>query len=395
MAKFRLQREFFPGVTVALLLTLAGCGSGDDGADGDSGGSGGSSSGGTSGTGGSSGSSGSSGSGTGGGGQPGTPSGRILWTISSFLPSLRGIDTGSHELVVDVDIVDLDESDVGINTLEISDDQVWLGRDDSVLTVVDRGTEAIVAEIDLLPFGENETVDIYNIAVGGGYAFTSPESNIQPPILRIDASTFEVVTQADILDGVGYPTRILYDGSDLWIMQWNAIELVRADPTTLDVRERVLLGQDPNDPNGAFGPFYGVGYMADSGDTLWIIDTESLRLLSVDKATVTPRAVADLSDLTDFDTFFEFDANSHGVFLLLAEPGIVVRFDPETGERLNTYDFADDGGVGNMAVGRDTLYVTPGGSEFVYDTREVDIDSGRVLQTITSDVAINGIAAQK
>jgi hypothetical protein len=100
-----------------------------------------------------------------------------------------------------------------------------------------------------------------------GYAFTTPEYGIQPPILRIDATSFKVATQADILHPVGYPNGIVYDGSDLWIIQWNALELVRADPTTLEVRGRVDLGQDPNDPDGAFGEFYGYGYLDPASNT--------------------------------------------------------------------------------------------------------------------------------
>jgi hypothetical protein len=67
----------------------------------------------------------------------------------------------------------------------------------------------------------------------------------------------------------------------------------------------------------------------------------------------------------------------------------------DTGELLDTYDFADDGGVGSMALGSDRLYITPAWSGFVYDVREIDIGSGSVLQTITSDVAISAIAVQK
>lgn len=363
-------------LAAAALSALVGCGSSDnEPAGGDS----------------------SSASGGGGGSSsdqdPGQPSSRTLWTITSFLPSLRGLDTGTHEVVLDVDVAELEESSTEVNALSISDDLVWVGRDDGVLAVVDRRAQELAAKIDLAPFGESETVSVNHIALGGGYAFSSPEYNIQPPILKIDASSFEVVQQADILDGVGYPTGILHDGADLWLMQWNAIELVRADPATLEVRARVALGQDPDHPND-FGPFYGYGYLADSGDTLWVIDTTSVRLLSVDKETLTPRIVADLGELTTFETYLEFDANSRGVFLLLEDQGIVVRFDPESGERLNTYDFSDDGGVGTMAVGPDSLYVTPSGT-LVYDTREIDIDTGRVLQTITSDVAISNIAVQK
>ena len=65
----------------------------------------------------------------------------------------------------------------------------------------------------------------------------------------------------------------------------------------------------------------------------------------------------------------------------------------QTGERLNTYDLSDRG-VGYMTVGEDGLFVTTNDT-FNNDIREIDIDSGRIVQTIPSDRAIGAIAVQK
>jgi hypothetical protein len=378
------QRTFFPVIATVALVGLAGCGPADDD-DGAGAGNGGSSA--------SGGSSGSSGSGATGGTGSGMASGRILWTVTPLFSSLIGIDTGSHETVLDVEVYGESPEDL-VSTLAVSDDQVWLGREDGVLAVVDRATRKLAGEIDITPFSEGESTDIYNLAVGDGAAFTFPESTIQPELLRVEGSSLEVSKHVEVLDPVGYPTSISFDGTDLWITEWNAFGLVRVNPTTLEVRARVLLGQSPDDPS-AFGPFYGYGFAADTGDTLWIIDTEAARLLAVDKATLTPRIVSDLSGLTDFETGLQFEGNKKGAFLRLDEPGIIVRFDPSTGALLHTYDFSNDGGVGMFALASDKLYVIPGGSAFVYDVREVDIESGNVLQTIHSQASIGLIAVGK
>jgi hypothetical protein len=383
------RQRAFPAYAGAVgLFVLGGCGP----SDGDGGTAGMSGSSGSSGSSGRSGSSGAGGSSTSGGSGGREPSGRILWTVTTALPALVGIDTGSHEEVLDVNVYGINSATV--HTLAASDSHVFLGRDDGFVAIVDRTTEELVAEIDTAPYGEGGSVDIYNIAVGDDVAFTFPGTGIQPPLLRIDAASLEVTKQADVLAQVGYPTSISFDGSDLWITQWNSFELLRVDAATFEARGRVALGEHPDDPN-VLGEFYGVGYGADTGDTVWIIDTEGIRLLAVDKATLTPRIVSDLSDLTDFETALQFEGNAKGAFLRLDEPGIIVRFDPKTGERLHTYDFSKDGGVGMFALASDKLYVIPGGSGFYYDIRELDIETGAVLQTIHSYASVDRIAIDK
>jgi len=200
-----------------------------------------------------------------------------------------------------------------------------------------------------------------------------------------------VTKHAKVLDPVGYPTSISYDGTDLWITEWNSFDLLRVNPATLEVRALVSLGQAPNDPS-AFGPGHGYGYHADTGDTIWLVDTEVIRLLAVDKATLTTRVISDLSDLTDFQTGLQFDGNAKGAFLGLYEPGIVVRFDPKTGERIHTYDFSTTGGFGGFALTNDKLYVNTG-TEF--DVSEIDIETGSVTETFHSPGSIGQIAVQR
>lgn len=333
---------------------------------------------------------GGGGSGGGGSRETGNPSGRILWTVTTPLPELRGIDTGTHEPVLEVEVAPWATE---VTAFAVADDYVWIGREDGVLSAVDRKTRLVAGEVDLTPSDASEPAAIYHIAAGEGFAISSSQSANWPPILRVEAPSVSVVHEADVIEGAGYINGIRYDGTDIWIIEWNSFELLRVDPKTLAVRARLVLGQDPNDPN-AFGPYYGYGYMADSGDTVWVLDTASERLLSIDKTTLTPRVRAELSGVFDLDSYIEFDANSRGVFLLLKESGIVVRFDPLSGERSNTYDLSDDGGVGAMALGSDRLYVTPN-AVFVHEVREIDIETGSVLQTIDSIYSLDAIGVQR
>jgi hypothetical protein len=320
----------------------------------------------------------------------GEPSGRILWTVTSALPELRGLDTGSHETVLAVDVW---KGSFQVTALSVADDYVWVGREDSVVLAVDRKTGELAGERDLKIEVDGDYGPIYQLAAGAGFAVTAAESGLEPPLVRIDAPQLQVAKQGNVLGLAAYLNGIVYDGSDVWTISRNRLELVRVDPETLEVRARVELGRDPNNPD-VFGDWAGDGYLADAGDTLWVLDTESRRLTSVDKATLTPRTAADLTDLSDFETYLEFDANSMGVFLLLNEPGLIVRFDPLTGQRLNTYDFSADGGVGTMAVGRDRLYMMDE-SVLAYDIKEVDIETGDIVQTIHSSGYLARIAAQK
>jgi hypothetical protein len=388
------RRRVFAPLLAAVLGALPGCGSAgnDDGTGGGTGGTGAASDGGKAGqsAGGSSAHGGSSGKGSSGGDGTGKASGRILWTVTSALPELRGLDTGTHEAVFAVPVW---KASSQISAIAVADDYVWLGREDGMLLAVDRAGETLAGEVDVTPVGADEPADIYHIAAGNGFAITAPESNLTPPIVRVEAPGVEIVQQGEVLDLSSRLNGIVYDGRDVWTISGNNLELVRADPETLEVRGRVQLGHDPSEPDG-FGDLYGDGYLADTGDTLWVIDTASRRLLSVDKATLTPRAVDDLSDLTDFETSLRFEGNSRGAFLMLNVPGIIVRFDPRTGARLNTYDLSDAGGAARMALASDRLYVKPDGA-LVYDVREIDIETGEVLQIIHSETYFAAMAVQK
>lgn len=320
-----------------------------------------------------------------------TQRGRTLWTITNALPSLVGLDTASHEVVFDVSVA---EGSIGVTAIDIGDDQVWLGRDDGTVVIVDRGAEQVAAEVDLTPFAEfpEEPLQASHVLIGSGAGYSVAAQNIEPPVLRIDASTFEVTATADILPLGGYLNGMAYDGSDLWLVSWNSLALVRADPGSLELRGTVPLGQNPDDLSG-FGDFYGYGYLARTDAALWILDTISSRLVGVDPATLTPRAAGDLSDLTDFQTYLEFAANQSSVFLLLENEASIVRFDGTTGERVQTYDLSTEGGVSGMAVASDRLYVSKSQSP-LYEILELDIESGEVLQVIESPYAIDRIAVQ-
>ena len=107
-------------------------------------------------------------------------------------------------------------------------------------------------------------------------------------------------------------------------------------------------------------------------------------LIQVDKATLTPSVVDNLSDLDRTPELSDqgVGTNDTGFFLMLFETNRVVRFDGATGSRGPIYDLAGQGGINTMAVATDRLYVLTDASSRD-QVLEIDIETGRTLQTMT------------
>lgn len=311
-------------------------------------------------------------------------SGRTLFSMG--LNVVQGVDTGSHEVVFSAPAT---EGSVDAYALDANDDQVWVGREDGKVVAIDRATQEVLQTLDLNDYASPDSdVNASHIVLGNGYAYSVANESIEPPpITRIDTTTFEVLDRNDQLPAAAFLNGMRYDGDYLWLVTWNAVALVKVDPLTLEALDTVELGQDPDDPN-AFGDWYGYGMLAEVGNSAWVLDLESKRLLRVEKSTMEPSIAEDLSDL-DLDTYLEFDANGDSVFLLLSEASTVIRFDGQTGERVKTYEFPDQDGIVAMALTDDMLYLRPG-DIFNYEALEVDIETGETVQIIEAPVTMDG-----
>lgn len=362
----------------ALLGSVTGCGPDDssDGANGASSGSGGTAPrGGSSGTGGDAARGGSSGT---GGGSSASPSGVTVFSVGYIL--LDGIDTGSHEDVLHTTVSTFD---VDVWDLDATKSKVWLTRDNGSVTVVDRGSQQKLADVDLSAVAGNPEgrVELPVITADDDAGYTVFQAGGIISVMRIDGDTFDVKQAPDVLDSLSYAEGMRVDGQDLWVLTGDTFELLKLDPKTLERRDAVFLGAPSDDAKG-FGDYHAYGELAVSPHAVFVVDTWNWRLIRVNKETLEPNVVDDVSDL-DLAMTPEFFSRGGDVYLGCDTTNTIVRFDGTTGARIQSYDMNAQGGLSNFDALGDTLYMRhPDATR--REVLEFDGDSGKLLQSIPS-----------
>jgi hypothetical protein len=160
------------------------------------------------------------------------------------------------------------------------------------------------------------------------------------------------------------------------VLVGNGFGVLKLDPETLAIEGNVSL-----DNAGTAGPYDASGYMVELGPSLWVIGYQSGRLIRIDKQTMTPETVGDVSDLTQTDGYLELVANSEQIFFEVQGLRKVVAFDGRTGDRLRTYPI--EGGVSHIAASDAALYVRP--EDDPASILEVDVDSGATKRTLADN----------
>lgn len=306
-----------------------------------------------------------------GAGGPRPASGDTLWLINRGVPFLQGIDTGTGDVEVDVEVA---EGDTRIFSLAVEDDRVWVGRDDGTIVVVDAEASAIEKTLAL---ADPETT-IEHLALGDGSAYVATGSSFEPLLTRIDASDFSTRATAPVIVTSNRFDAVLYGRSNVFVLSGNAFGVKKLDPATLASVGSVGLGSDPSNPDALSDDTYGTGHMARAGSILWVVDQASHRLLRVGEESLDASVVDDLSDLLEPEGYTEFTSNGTSTFLLLSERAEIVRFDGTTGARRRTYVLPE--GASTMAASEKKLYVaTTSSSRRIV---ELDIESGEVTQTL-------------
>jgi hypothetical protein len=349
-----VTRRAAAAIAACVLLTLTGCGGSDEGGA--------------------------------GGGTPAdngetresAAGGRTLWITVRGGTYLTGLDAESGETVVDA--VQVGDFSAQANTLAAADGKVWVGLEDGKVHVVDAraGTVARTLTYDARDYGIDE------ITAGRGSGYVAYGGKVEPVLVRLDAATYEPKATKPVVSAGQSYDGLLVDNGTLWVLQVTSFALVRADAATLAVRDRVVLGHNPQDPTGPFkANQYGHGVMVQVGGSMWIVDQYSRGLIRVDKATMRATRVASLKDLIFHGMSVRMVANADSFFVAYSDnqDARVVRYHGTTGQPERTYTFGPGAARAIVATG-DHLYVTS--DEFGQDVLQVDIESGRTVRTFRS-----------
>lgn len=293
-----------------------------------------------------------------------------FWVATRGIQELLAVDSKTGKVDVELEVA----SDSEVSALAVASGQAWVGRSDGALVVVDGASEKVDKTLNIASSGER----IELVTLGGGSAYVASGSPNDPHVSRVDVASGSVQAEAPVIGGADLFSGLLYDSGTLWVLSDNNFTLSKVDATSLAVLGSVSLGQDPSEPEGPRGDFYGSGVMAQSDSKLWIIDVSSNQLLSVEKSSLSVQYESDLADLLESEGGIALAANQESFFVTLPDAGKIVRFDSATGARAQTYTLATGAGLA-IAAGSDRLYVNKDAAG--WDVSEVDIRSGMTTNT--------------
>jgi hypothetical protein len=304
--------------------------------------------------------------------QTSTGSGQ-LWVATTGIQYLFGVDIASGKMGLSLELA---TNPVEVSALKAANGRVWAGRSDGSLLMVNEATSKVEKTLSLAA----TTDPIEQLVLGSGAAYATAGSEREPHVFRIDTTSFKT-QEASVISSTSLFSGFLYDGSVLWVLADNEFTLSKVDATTLSVLDSIPLGQNPSDPTGARVDKYGAGFMAQVGGKLWIIDSTTSQLLSVDKSTLVAKYVSDLKDLLEPSGSVIFTSNHDSLFLALADQGKIIRLDGQSGARVQTYTL--ETGAGRiLTIGSDKLYLNSNNAG--WDVSEIDIRSGEATNKYTN-----------
>ncbi|MDJ0975320.1 MAG: hypothetical protein QNJ98_12720 [Planctomycetota bacterium] len=212
-------------------------------------------------------------------------------------------------------------------------------------------------------------VGIEAIAIGTNYIWAgiTGDATTEKALVTIDPITRRA-SYLRLVNGWGrYFADIVVDGPNVYALTDSSFELTRIDEATRTVQLTVPLGQDPADPTGPRGDFFGTGRLAVGPGHVWVLDSTHSKLHKIDKTTLAIVNTADLSAHLppdgDFDALVVGDQR---VYVAETEfntrnEGSIVAVDKVTGVSTEIYAPPGDGIREGIAANGDVLIVTDGG----------------------------------
>lgn len=215
----------------------------------------------------------------------------------------------------------------------VSEDAVWVGSTGpNAVSQIDPRTNTLVATVHVP--GE----PCAGLAVGHGSLWV-PLCAHPNSLVRVDLATREV----SVVPGVGPAMReggITSSPDAVWLIVDRKATLVRIDPRTGEVRQRIHV------PRGSYNPLYGAGHIWVSradGAEVTVIDAESGDVTAKLPSGPKPR-------------FLTFGAGA--VWTLNQGDGSLTRIDAPTRRVIQTTALRTPGRGGDIAFGRDMVWTT-------------------------------------
>lgn len=232
----------------------------------------------------------------------------------------------------------------------IGEDSVWVaGKDPNTLLRIDPGTNAIVAKFNL--HGDACS----GLALGFGSVWV-PLCGQTNSLLRVDIATnrFTILSHGPARGEAG----IAVSDDSVWLVRDDVGTLIRIDPTTNVVRQRVSL------PPGSYNPIYSSG-------RIWVTGVKSNLLTVVDARTGAVVATIPVGREPRFLT-----AGGGSVWTLNQADGTITRIDERSLKVVATIDAKIPGQGGDIAYGNGSVWATRFGTPLT----RIDARSNKILR---------------
>ena len=218
-------------------------------------------------------------------------------------------------------------------------------------------------------------VSISAIAFGGGTVWAANDGSAGLPqsLIAFDALTSTHVHIRSLLTGSHWFDGIVVDGADVFVLLGNSFALAKLDAASRSLLAQVELGEDPTDPTGPRGDFYGTGEIDVDSSSIWVLDRSVGKLHEIAKTDLALLRSIDLAHhvpaTSDYD---HLAVGAARVYVSDSDSGatdVVVAIDKLTGASSVVVGPIDYLG-GGLEVFGDTLLVQDGGPfGSVYDGR--------------------------
>jgi hypothetical protein len=312
--------------------------------------------------------------------------GSMLYSLANSSHAIRAISRSDGQLAW---IAELESQPLA---MALEDNKLWVTLENDRVVSIDTETGIIRRTVQVGPteitFGSDSTDrheierNLAHIAAGGsGVWITDDEdgTGIYSPVVwwfggvSKTSVGFAAVSAGEVNS---FYDGIIADEEAAWVLLGNTFGVVKIAGDPLGVSETIELGENPRDPSGPRGSFYGFGSFVKIGRLIWVWDKKNNKLLKLDINPLSVYTVIDLNPIIGDDDEGYMADNGRLLFISSPENESILVFDGLNGDYIE--EILINEATGHFRADRDYLYINLSESA-AGELAVVDLASGDVV----------------